>query len=79
MLRQRCSRLVRKTLSFSKKLVNHISVEVHNRKAPKSVRKAVTLRTGIAGSRQLGSADVTEILVQQILLTLLDSPAQLKR
>ncbi|MFZ2501883.1 MAG: DUF1800 domain-containing protein [Nocardioides sp.] len=62
-----------------KKLVNHISVEVHNRKAPKSVRKAVTLRTGIAGSRQLSSADVTEILVQQILLTLLDSPAQLKR
>ncbi len=62
-----------------KKVVNRISLDLHGRKAPKKVRKAVSIRTGIKASASVTSEQVTEAVVQQILLTLLDSPNHLKR
>jgi uncharacterized protein (DUF1800 family) len=62
-----------------KKVVNKISVDLHGRKAPKNVRKAISIRTGIKGSASVSTEQMTEIVVQQILLTLLDSPNHLKR
>ena len=62
-----------------KKVINHASGLLHGRKAPKNVRKAISIRTGIKSKTSVTSEQMTEIVVQQILLTLLDSPTQLKR
>lgn len=62
-----------------KKVINEISQDLHGRKASKNTRKAISIRTGIAGSTRVTSEQMTEIVVQQILLTLLDSPNHLKR
>ncbi len=60
-------------------LVHHISLLAHNRRAPKSTRAAIAIRTGIPLSRRLTKDDATEVLVQQILLTVLDSKNHVKR
>lgn len=60
-------------------VINHVSLLLHNRKAPKSARAALQIRTGIPLTRRLGADDVQEVHVQQILLTLLDSKNHMKR
>ena len=60
-------------------VVNHASKLLHGRKAPKRLRKAASIRTGIGGSTAVNAKDMSEVRVQQILLTLLDSPTHLKR
>ncbi len=60
-------------------VVNHASKLLHGRKARKRVRKAASIRTGIAGDRRVTIDDLSEVRVMQILLSLLDSPTQLKR
>lgn len=62
-----------------KQVVNHASGLLHGRKAPKRIRKAISIRTGISGGTQVSADDLHEVVVQQILLTLLDSPTHLKR
>ena len=60
-------------------LINHVSLLLHNRKAPKAVRAALAIRTGIPLTRRLRAEDAEEILVQQVLLSLLDSKNHMKR
>ncbi|MGL5826156.1 MAG: DUF1800 domain-containing protein [Nocardioides sp.] len=62
-----------------KRVCNRISRLLHGTKASKGVRRAVSVRTGIKQSARVGPDVLTEKTVQQIVLTLLDSPNQLTR
>ncbi|MGL5825959.1 MAG: DUF1800 domain-containing protein [Nocardioides sp.] len=62
-----------------KKVINYASKKLHGRKAKKAVRKAVAIRTGIPLKTMVTADQMTEAVVQKILATLLDSPAQMIR
>jgi Protein of unknown function (DUF1800) len=62
-----------------KKVINRMSKILHGRKASKNARKAVAIRTGIKLKTKVTSDQMTELVIQQILSTLLDSPAQMTR
>ncbi|MGL5826162.1 MAG: DUF1800 domain-containing protein [Nocardioides sp.] len=62
-----------------KKACHRASRLLHGTKAPKSVRKGISIRTGIGQKEQVTSEQLTPTVVLQMILTLLDSPNQLNR
>lgn len=64
-------------------VIDEISLQLHGRKAPRRVKDGLALRTGIPRGRRVTPADIVDygngIRVQQILVSLLDSPTHMTR